>query len=111
MYLAGIWQDWADRETGEIFRTLSIVTTEANDIMSHIHSNPKNPRRMPVILPEAMLQKWRQPFDALGPYEKELIFELTRSYDGDDLLYYTTPKLIGKAGVGNTLIIPPKIGQ
>ncbi len=45
--LAGIWSEWIDRETGEIIKSYSIVTTEANELMSKIHNTKK---RMPVVL-------------------------------------------------------------
>ena len=45
--LAGIYDDWTETTTGEIFTTFSIVTTEANDLMAEIHNSGK---RMPVIL-------------------------------------------------------------
>jgi putative SOS response-associated peptidase YedK len=45
--LAGLWNEWTDRNTGEILRTYTILTTEANALMSKIHNSKK---RMPVIL-------------------------------------------------------------
>lgn len=53
--LAGIWSDWLDRETGELMRTYSVLTTEANELMSRIHNSTK---RMPVILHPENEQKW-----------------------------------------------------
>lgn len=44
--LAGIWSDWYSQDTGELFRTFSIVTTEAMGIMKEIHNSKL---RMPVI--------------------------------------------------------------
>ncbi|MBB2148788.1 SOS response-associated peptidase [Pedobacter gandavensis] len=43
---AGLWSQWKGK-TGEIYRSFSIMTTEANEIVGEVHS-PKN--RMPVIL-------------------------------------------------------------
>ena len=42
--LAGIWDKWTDKETGEIITSSAIITTEPNDMMKSIHD------RMPVIL-------------------------------------------------------------
>ncbi|TXD80041.1 SOS response-associated peptidase [Algoriphagus ratkowskyi] len=39
--LAGIWEEWTDKETGEIKKTYSIITTEANSLMSQIHNTKK----------------------------------------------------------------------
>ena len=53
--LAGIWSDWTDKATGEIFQTYSIVTTAANNFMSEIHNSKK---RMPVILHPELEKEW-----------------------------------------------------
>jgi len=42
---AGLWDEWADRSTGEVIPTFTIITTEPNDLMAKLHN------RMPVILP------------------------------------------------------------
>lgn len=42
---AGLWDEWLDRQTGEVRPTFTIVTTEPNALMAPIHN------RMPVILP------------------------------------------------------------
>ena len=53
--LAGIWEEWTDKETGEIKRTCSIITTEANPLMAQIHNTKK---RMPLILDRESALKW-----------------------------------------------------
>ncbi|RPE05931.1 SOS response-associated peptidase [Chitinophaga lutea] len=54
-YLAGISRTWTDQETGEMTDTFSIVTTDANELLSKIHNSKK---RMPVILPPALAEEW-----------------------------------------------------
>jgi putative SOS response-associated peptidase YedK len=44
---AGLWSEWVDKSTGELVHTYTILTTEANELMSKIHNTKK---RMPVIL-------------------------------------------------------------
>lgn len=44
---AGLWNEWVDRSTGEIIKTYTIITREANELMSNIHNSKK---RMPAIL-------------------------------------------------------------
>lgn len=56
--MAGIYSDWADPQTGEIIKTFSIITTEANDLMRYIHNTNF---RMPVILREEDEKKWLSP--------------------------------------------------
>lgn len=54
-YIAGIWQKWTDRETGETVDTCALVTTEANELMEQVHNSKK---RMPTILPEHLAGEW-----------------------------------------------------
>ena len=44
---AGLWSEWTDKQTGEIIKSYTILTTQANELMSRIHNSKK---RMPVIL-------------------------------------------------------------
>jgi putative SOS response-associated peptidase YedK len=55
---AGLSDSWTDPETGEIMRTISIITTAANPLMEKIHNSKK---RMPVILPDGNEDKWINP--------------------------------------------------
>lgn len=51
----GIWSEWIDIESGEIIKTYSIVTTEANELMAKIHNTKK---RMPLILKREEEATW-----------------------------------------------------
>lgn len=55
MSLAGIYEDWTENLTGEIYSTFSIITTDANDLMAEIHNSAK---RMPVILDRSAEFSW-----------------------------------------------------
>ena len=52
---AGLWAGWKDRETGEVLRTMTIVTTGANELMAPIHD------RMPVVLAPEDWDRWLDP--------------------------------------------------
>ncbi len=54
-YMAGIYNPFTDKETGETFDSYAIVTTKANDLMEQVHNTKK---RMPTILPEDLAYKW-----------------------------------------------------
>ncbi len=56
-FMAGIYQPWTDKETGESIDTFAIVTTAANDLMAKIHNKKK---RMPCILTEVLANEWLQ---------------------------------------------------
>lgn len=53
--LAAIWEDWIDKETGVVNRGFSIVTTQANMLLSYIHNNKQ---RMPVVITSAAREQW-----------------------------------------------------
>ncbi len=50
--LAGLWENWTDKESGESLQTTTLITTDANDFMAPLH------HRMPVILEPGMAGDW-----------------------------------------------------
>lgn len=52
---AGLYNQWVDPSSGEVKNTYTILTTEANELMSIIHNSKK---RMPVILTQDEESKW-----------------------------------------------------
>jgi putative SOS response-associated peptidase YedK len=52
---AGLWSRWVNIETGEIVKSYTIITTEANSMMCEIHNSKK---RMPVILTRENENEW-----------------------------------------------------
>lgn len=52
---AGLYNEWIDKSSGEIINTYTILTTEANELMSKIHNTKK---RMPVIVSADYEQTW-----------------------------------------------------
>jgi len=53
--LAGLWERWTDRETGEMIESCAIITTSASPSLKEIHD------RMPVILNEVKTRQWLDP--------------------------------------------------
>lgn len=51
--MAGIWEDWVNKETGEISRTFAIITTPANPLLTRIGHH-----RSPMVLPPDFEQYW-----------------------------------------------------
>lgn len=84
--LAGLWEEWTDRSTGEIHKTFSILTTEANPLLEKIHNVKK---RMPVILPRHLEMNWLK-----KETTSEEIFSLTRPFDEKLMEAYPISKLI-----------------
>jgi putative SOS response-associated peptidase YedK len=55
---AGVWNSFTDRDTGEIVKTYSIITTPANEMMEIVHNTKK---RMPLILDPEKALDWLSP--------------------------------------------------
>lgn len=56
--VAGIWEQWRQPETGEIVRSYSMITTDANEFTRQFH------HRMPVILRREHYADWLSEGDA-----------------------------------------------
>jgi putative SOS response-associated peptidase YedK len=70
---AGLWEEWLDKESGEVLETCTIITTEANEVLKPVHD------RMPVILKSQDYDRWLDPKEnnteklrqLLAPYPAE----------------------------------------
>ena len=94
--IAGLWSEWLDKESGEILKTFTLVTTKANTLMTKLHNNPKlKEARMPVILDQENEEIW------LSKAEKNEIAKLIKPFSEDDLSCHSVRKLRGKEAVGN----------
>ena len=97
MNLAALFDEWVDKESGEMFKTFTIVTTPANELMSKIHNNPKaKESRMPLILTNEKQKIWLD-----GNATKDEILELVKPLVSDELDAMTVPRLRGKEYIGN----------
>lgn len=54
-FIAGVWQEWTDAETGETVNTCALSTTAGNLVTSQIH-NSRN--RMPTMLNDELAWEW-----------------------------------------------------
>ena len=50
--LAGLWENWNDKESGDSIQTTTLITTAANEFMAPLH------HRMPVILESNSAGEW-----------------------------------------------------
>lgn len=53
--VAGLWDEWLNPETGELIRTYTLLTTEANPLLAAIHNTKQ---RMPCLLTAQDEQRW-----------------------------------------------------
>jgi putative SOS response-associated peptidase YedK len=70
--VAGVWDRWKDKATGESLDTYTVITTDPNELMEPFHN------RMPVIVRPADYERWmapaepaRLPVDLLRPFPQE----------------------------------------
>jgi putative SOS response-associated peptidase YedK len=81
---AGLWDEWLDRNTGELRPTFTIITTAPNSLMASIHN------RMPVILPTRNAeQAWLD--DGLGMAAHQ---QLLLPYDAAAMQEYVISKRV-----------------
>lgn len=52
---AGLWEEWLDKDSGELLETFTIITTEANAVLKPVHD------RMPVIIKPDNYDEWLDP--------------------------------------------------
>ncbi|MBA3663262.1 MAG: SOS response-associated peptidase [Bacteroidetes bacterium] len=84
--MGGIYSDWVNKATGEIIKTFSIITTEANQLMADIHNTKK---RMPLILSREEEKKWIEP--ELNEVE---IKNIMKPFNENEMEAHTISKLI-----------------
>jgi putative SOS response-associated peptidase YedK len=84
--MAGIYEHWVDKSTGEVFNTFSVLTCDANPLMAKIHNSKM---RMPVILPKEDENTWIR--ERLTNQE---IVDLMKPLDENHMQAHTISKLI-----------------
>lgn len=69
--MAGLWEVWRDPQSDESVHTFTIVTTDANAALAHLHD------RMPVIVAPSEYARWldhgADASDLLRPYPDEAV--------------------------------------
>lgn len=88
-HLGCIYNSWANKLTGEIRDTFSIITTDANPMMEYIHNSKK---RMPLILHKSDIATWIDP-DA----SKNEIDKLMVSFPDNEMEYHPISTDAGNA--------------
>ncbi|MEZ4450663.1 MAG: SOS response-associated peptidase [Nannocystaceae bacterium] len=86
LLLGGLWREHTDDDTGEVQRRFTVLTTEANAVVSPAHA------RMPVILPPAAVSRWLTPAPSRRPDQERLVHELRGLLrPADNALLLATP--------------------
>lgn len=90
--MAGLWEERT--ESGSPHRTVTILTTDANELVEPIHD------RMPVLLRDGEESEWVHG----GPDERA---ELCRPYPGADLDAYQISRQVNDPGTEGASIVEP----
>ena len=88
MTLAVIYDSWLNKNTGEIIKTFSVITTTANPLVEKIHNIKK---RMPVILGKNEKETW---LSKNIPLESAL--EVLKPFDEKEMKAHTISPLISR---------------
>ena len=99
--LAGIYNNWVDKETGEVINSFSIITTEANEFMGRIHNGGENSRRMPLMLEKEMLSQWLDPSTPLEKIKELLDYKI----ESNRLTAYSVFTIRGKNKLSGSAVI------
>ncbi len=98
MSFAGLSEVWRDFATGELVRSCTIITTNANAALARIHD------RMPVILAGAAVESWLEPTS-----DPSALLGLLRPRPDDELRAEPISQLINNArNEGPDVIQPPE---
>ena len=93
---AGLWDSWRDLQ-GEVVRSCTIITTEANELIRPIHD------RMPVILPRETESFWLDPdVEDPGALSSVLV-----PYSSQDMEVYEVSSLVNRPGNDGPEVILP----
>jgi putative SOS response-associated peptidase YedK len=86
--IGGIYDNWVNRQTGEIQTTFSMVTTDANPLMAKIHNLKK---RQPLLLNEVDAKTWID-----SSLKEQDIIQLMKPLDEEQMQAYTIKKISPK---------------
>jgi len=84
MGLAGIWDEWFDKDLNMKIVTLAIITCDANDKLGEIH------HRMPVVLEKENFSSW------LNSSNIEALNKMFRIYESENIQMQEVSKEINK---------------
>jgi putative SOS response-associated peptidase YedK len=94
---AGLWEEWLDKQTGELLETCTIITTEANEVLKPVHD------RMPVILLPERYDEW---LDAKVKDTKRLQ-ELLKPYSAKEMDSHAVSKSVNIPETNSPELILP----
>jgi putative SOS response-associated peptidase YedK len=95
--LAGLYENWLDKQTGELLETCTIITTEANEVLKPVHD------RMPVILKSENYDLWLDE----KVKEAEKLENLLSPYPAHEMSSHAVSKSVNIPDVDSAELIKP----
>jgi putative SOS response-associated peptidase YedK len=94
--VAGLWDRWKDKTTGQHLETFTIITTDPNPLMEPFHN------RMPVIVKPEDYQRWMAPADP-----SRLPEDLLRPFPEEEMQTWKVAAAVGNVRNDNSELIAP----
>jgi putative SOS response-associated peptidase YedK len=97
MALAGLWETWRSRSSGDRVRSFAIITTEPNELCARLHN------RMPVVLKPETWPVWlgEEPADAAH------VKALLAPYPAEDMVCWPVSARVGNVRNNDSSLIEP----
>ena len=80
--LAGLWETWQSKSDETVLQTCTIITCEANELVSKVHE------RMPVIFTKEQIWKW------LDEKDPALLQNLLIPYSSDEMMTFPVGSMV-----------------
>ncbi|WP_242918036.1 SOS response-associated peptidase [Pontibacter liquoris] len=93
---AGLWDEWTDKETGEVINSYTLITTAANELMLPIHD------RMPVLLHPEEESLWLS-----GELADEHLLSLLHPYPSEEMKAYPVSHLVNSPANDSPQVLEP----
>jgi putative SOS response-associated peptidase YedK len=94
---AGLYEEWLDKESGEILETCTIITTAANDVLKPVHD------RMPVILSPKGYDEWLDE----KIKDSERLKNLLKPYPANEMTAHPVSKSVNVPDADSSELIVP----
>jgi len=94
---AGLWESWTDKDDESVYKSCTIITTDASDNIRELHN------RMPVILDQKVYEKWLD-VEMQDPQELENIL---RKDIVHDMKFYSVSTLVNSVKNNDPECIKP----
>lgn len=101
--LAGLWAGWRDPESDVVRRSFTIVTTAPNSEMVGLHD------RMPVVLPEAVWDRWLVDGRSGPPVEPSELLAMLQPTDAVALRIYPVNRHVNDVRRDGPELIEPLV--